>query len=116
MRRARSSSWTPLPSDHTGSPTWIQRAWGAVLYAWPAALAGESALRAAERRALDTTVPEPVRVAVSRGRHLKAVPAGVVIERRVRLDGLVEWNRSPPRLRYDEAVLDVALEIGRAHV
>ena len=96
--------------NHTGSPTWIQRAWGAVLYAWPAALAGESALRAAERRALDTTVPELVRVAVSRGRHLKAVPAGIVIERRVRLDGLVEWNRSPPRLRYDEAVLDVALD------
>ena len=29
--------------DHTGRASWIQRAWGAVLYAWPAALAGESA-------------------------------------------------------------------------
>src|SRR6478735_11003645 len=31
--------------DHTGAPTWRQRAWAACLYHWPAALAGPSALR-----------------------------------------------------------------------
>src|SRR5512141_290787 len=32
--------------DHTGPPTWLQRAWAAVLFHWPAGLAGLSALRA----------------------------------------------------------------------
>ena len=35
--------------DHTGDPTWLQRAWAAVLFCWPAALAAESAMRAARR-------------------------------------------------------------------
>lgn len=96
--------------NHTRPPTWIQRAWGAVLYAWPAALAGESAVRAAERRDLETTAPEIVRVVVSRDRNLKAAPRDLAIGRRVRLDDRVQWNRSPPRLRYDEAVLDLAVE------
>ena len=33
--------------DHTGSPTWLQRAWAGVLCYWPAALSGTSSLRAA---------------------------------------------------------------------
>ena len=33
--------------DHTGVPTWHQRAWCGVLFHEPAALAGASALRAA---------------------------------------------------------------------
>ena len=32
--------------DHTGKPTWLQRAWAGVLFYEPAALAGMSALRA----------------------------------------------------------------------
>ncbi|WP_262850327.1 type IV toxin-antitoxin system AbiEi family antitoxin domain-containing protein [Mumia quercus] len=95
--------------NHTGHPTWIQRAWGAVLYAWPAALGGESAIRAAERRALETTVPETVTIVVSRDRHLKAAPEHVAISRCARVEDRVQWHQSPPRLRYDEAVLDVAL-------
>src|ERR1700712_431846 len=31
--------------NHTGELTWLQRAWAAVLFAWPAALCDESALR-----------------------------------------------------------------------
>jgi hypothetical protein len=31
--------------NHTGDPTWLQRAWAGVLYYWPAALAGASAMR-----------------------------------------------------------------------
>ncbi|KAA1422187.1 type IV toxin-antitoxin system AbiEi family antitoxin domain-containing protein [Mumia zhuanghuii] len=96
--------------NHTGDPTWIQRAWGAVLYAWPAALAGESALRAARRHGLDSTREEVVTVAVDRGRNLKAAPDTIDVVRRARLHGLVLWNTSPPRLRYEEAVLDLALD------
>ena len=31
--------------NHTGELTWLQRAWAGVLFAWPAALSHESALR-----------------------------------------------------------------------
>ena len=34
--------------NHTGELTWLQRAWAAVLFAWPAALSHDSALRAAD--------------------------------------------------------------------
>ena len=34
--------------EHTGPPSWQQRAWAAVLRAWPAALADQSAWRAFE--------------------------------------------------------------------
>ncbi|WP_370616331.1 type IV toxin-antitoxin system AbiEi family antitoxin domain-containing protein [Mumia qirimensis] len=95
--------------NHTGAPTWIQRAWGAVLYAWPAALADESALRAAERRRWDSTLEEPIQLAIDRQRNLKAAPGGIEVVRRVRLDDDVQWNAGPPRLRYEEAVLDRAL-------
>ena len=40
--RLRTRAWVPLHRgvylDHAGSPTWLQRAWAAVLLAWPAAL------------------------------------------------------------------------------
>jgi len=46
--RVRQREWAPLHRgvyvDHTGTPTWRQRAWGAVLHCWPAGLADESAL------------------------------------------------------------------------
>src|SRR5262245_46437779 len=52
-RRVRRREWAPAghPAvyvEHTGPLTWRQRAWAAVLYAWPSALAGDSALRAAD--------------------------------------------------------------------
>ena len=34
--------------EHTGPPSWQQRVWVAVLWAWPAALAAQSAWRAFE--------------------------------------------------------------------
>ena len=37
--------------NHTGSPTWQQRTWAAVLFSWPAAVCHESALRAGDGRA-----------------------------------------------------------------
>lgn len=93
--------------DHNGPPTWQQRAWAAVLYAEPAALCLDSALRAAEgpgRRASDDDV---VHVAVGRDRKVVEVP-GVRVHRTTDLDDRVQWHLGPPRLRYDDAVLDVA--------
>jgi len=93
--------------DHTGAPTWQQQAWGAVLYAWPAALAGRSAIRAAERVHLDSTAPDVIEIAVDRRREI-AEPPGLRVTRRTTFAAMVSWNRSPPRLQYEEAVLDVA--------
>ncbi len=91
---------------HTGTPTFLQRAWGGVLLCWPAALAGATALRAVEgpgsRR--DDRV---VRLAVDRHRHL-APPEGIEVQRCEHLEARVLWAVGPPRMRYEEAALDVA--------
>jgi hypothetical protein len=93
--------------DHTGPLTWLQRAWAGVLHAWPAALCGESALRAVEGpgRREDSTI----RVAIAADRKIVDRP-GLRVQRMVHLDERTLWNLGPPRLRYEEAVLDVALE------
>jgi len=94
--------------DHTGPPSWLQRAWAAVLFAWPAVLCHGSALRAAEgpgRRDHDDAAP--IQVAVHRERTVRA-PDGVVVHRLTDLDFKVLWNTSPPRMRVEEAALDVA--------
>ena len=103
--------------DHTGPPTWLQQAWAAVLLCWPAALSHESAMRAYEgpgRRA-SGSLPGPghgsdparvVHVAVDRDRRTPRAPRGVVVHRTVRLEERAQWNLGPPRLRYEEAVLD----------
>jgi hypothetical protein len=94
--------------DHTGPLTWIQRAWAAVLFAWPAALSHDSAIRAADgpgRR--DRQDGDPIHIAVTRTRSVVA-PAGVVVHRVSRLARWTQWNTTPPRIRIEEAVLDVA--------
>ena len=98
---------------HTGPLTWQQRAWAAVLHARPAALHGISALRAAEgpgRRGHDDT--GPVHVAVARDRPVRGLrtAGGVVVHRVARFgDDAVQWNRQPPRQRYAEASVEIAL-------
>ncbi|GAA1947178.1 hypothetical protein GCM10009798_02770 [Nocardioides panacihumi] len=112
-RLVRRREWAPAghPAifvDHTGPMTWRQRAWAAVLHAWPAALAGESALRAVEgpgRRDRDDGAP--IRVAVDRKRSVVR-REGIVIQRLSRLAARVQWSTSPPRLRTEEALLDLA--------
>ncbi|OBB21274.1 hypothetical protein A5761_04050 [Mycolicibacterium setense] len=102
-RLLRRNEWARVHAgvyvDHTGPLTWSQRAWAAVLYAAPAALCFESALR-----------PDalPIHVAVARQRSMLAEPAGVRIHRVAHLDERVLWNLSPPRMRYEEAAVDVA--------
>lgn len=85
--------------EHTGPLTWLQRAWAAVLYAAPAALCLESAL--SEHGSV-------IHVAVSRGRAMLVEPDGVRIHHLAHLDERTLWNVSPPRLRYEDAALDVA--------
>ena len=93
--------------NHTGDPTWLQRSWAAVLHAWPAALSGESALRSHEgpgklRRDVTT-----VEVVVDLTRTVVA-PRGIRVRRIDRLSERVMWNTGPPRLRYEDAAIDVA--------
>lgn len=113
-RRVRRREWAQVHPgvyvDHTGPLTWLQRAWAAVLYAWPSALSHDSALRAADgpgRR--DRTEDEPIHVAVDRNRPLRA-PGNVLIHRTVGLATRVSWNLGPPRLRIEHAALDLAAE------
>ncbi len=96
--------------DHTGPVTWTQRAWAGVLVVAPAALCHGSALRATDgpgRR--DPTDAGPIHVAVDRKRSVLA-PDGVVLHHLAHLDARTLWHLSPPRLRVEEAVLDLAAE------
>lgn len=98
---------------HTGPLPWRQRAWAALLAVEPAALAGPSALRVHGMRHVSGVdglrAPEDahIHVAVDRDRHVKA-PAGVVLTRRSHFDEVAQLHLSPPRLRLDEALVDVA--------
>ena len=95
---------------HNGAPSWHQRAWAAVLYAWPAALTHDSALRAAHGPGRRTDRAErPIQVAVDRHRHL-ARREGIRFRRVSAFGERVQWNRSPPCVRYEDAALDVAAE------
>jgi hypothetical protein len=94
--------------DHTGTPSFLQRAWGGVLLYWPAALAGPTALRAAEGPGSDRS-ERTIHLAVGRHRHL-APPSGITVRRMTDFEERVQWNLGPPRLRYEQAVLDVAAE------
>lgn len=93
--------------NHTGEPTWLERAWSGVLHAWPAALSGQSALRAHEgpgKAGRNLTIIE---VAVDENRAVTA-PAGLRVRRIDRLSERALWNAGPPRLRYEDAAIDVA--------
>jgi hypothetical protein len=93
--------------DHTGTPTWLQRAWIGVLIAWPAALAGDSALRAADGPGKSGRDDAVIVVAVAKDRKVR-LPSGYRLERTAHLDDRAMWNTSPPRIRVEEAMLDVA--------
>ena len=113
--RVRQREWAPLHRgvyvDHTGPPTWRQRAWGAVLHYWPAGLADESALIAHGLRPEDPPgSPDDnrlIHVVVDQTRRV-AKTTGVRLRRVVDMDGLLNPNLSPPRLRIEEALVAVA--------
>ncbi|MBE7323944.1 type IV toxin-antitoxin system AbiEi family antitoxin domain-containing protein [Nocardioides sp. Y6] len=99
--------------DHTGPLTWEQRAWAGVLHAAPAALCDVSALRVGGGpfRPGDDTL---IHVAVDRHRRI-ATPPGVRIHRVAHLEAITSWHRSPPRLRLEHAVLEVAARCSSDH-
>ena len=100
--------------DHTGRPTWEQRAWAGVLFYAPAALAHGSALRAALGPWRMHDDPAPIEVAVDEGRSLRSVP-GYRVRRVSHLDAKAQWHLAPPRLRVEEAALDVAARASSEH-
>jgi hypothetical protein len=103
--------------DHTGSLSWPQRAWAALLSCWPAALCAESALvahgvrtavRDLEREVRRTGPAAPlVHVAVDERRRVIA-PTGVRVHRVTGLAGQVLGNVAPARLRLEPALVQVA--------
>ncbi|WP_308191950.1 type IV toxin-antitoxin system AbiEi family antitoxin domain-containing protein [Gordonia liuliyuniae] len=106
--RLRSGAWVSVDPGvyvtHTGPLSWRQRAWCAVLGAWPAALSHGSSVRAAMgpdegRRA------EAIHIAVAEGRRVTR-RRGVVVHHRASFDAVVQAHLSPPRIRLEEAVLD----------
>jgi very-short-patch-repair endonuclease len=90
---------------HTGEPTWHQRAWAAVLYAEPAALWGASALRAAGSQRHQTE--RVVHVAIDWTRRVRHQP-GVRVHRVLDLEPRALWHVGPPRMRTEEALVDLA--------
>jgi hypothetical protein len=83
--------------NHTGPLTQRQREWAAVLGAWPAALAGASALPG--------PAPGKVQIAIARGRTLR-LPKGVEVRHMSDLQHRVLWHRAPPRVRIEHATID----------
>jgi hypothetical protein len=115
-RMLRGRRWVQVHSGvyvhHTGPLTWQQRAWAAVLACAPAALGGWSAVRAHEgpgRRHHDDA--DPIEVIVRHGRH-PAPLAGVVVRSTRRFDEAVQLHLSPPRQRYDDAIVELADRAG----
>jgi hypothetical protein len=94
---------------HNGPLTWQQRAWAAVLSARPAALSHQSAVRAAEGPGRKDDSQDQIHVAVEHGRRLVEQP-GIRVHRMRDFESRVLWNRAPPRVRDEEALLDVAAE------
>ena len=86
--------------NHTGPLTWVNRAWAAVLFHWPSALAHTSATNRAG---------EVIHVAVDSSRTATPLP-GVRVHRLVGFDARVAWNFSPPRVRFEDALLSVAAD------
>lgn len=94
--------------NHTGAPTWRQRAWAATLACWPAALAGWSAIRAHEgpgRR--ERHDADPIDIVVRHGRYPASLH-GVRIRASRRFEESVQLQLSPPRQRYDDAIIELA--------
>lgn len=102
--------------NHTGSLSWIQRAWSAVLATSSfdesgrfhgSALARESALRLFDGPGARIADPLVIQVAIGDDRYL-ASPDGVALERCRHFSDRVSSWAGLPCLRYEEALLDVA--------
>jgi hypothetical protein len=110
-RLCRRREWSPIHPgvyvNHNGPPTWNQRAWAAVLFYWPAALEGPSALHAFKVRGHDPRDGAPVHVCVDRTRTVKR-RVGIVVYQLAGVDALCNMQLSPPRQTLEHALLSVA--------
>jgi hypothetical protein len=110
-RRLRRREWKRIHPgvyvNHTGPPTWSQRAWAAVLYHWPAALAGASAMHLNKVRGYEPRPNDPIEVCVDRERNVKRRP-GIVVRQHARFTTLCHMRLEPPRERLEHAALGVA--------
>jgi hypothetical protein len=102
--------------SHTGEPRWIEHAWAALLAVsgqvepTDVALAHWSALRIAEGPGRRDPHDRPIHVAIPSERRVR--PAGdVVVDRGRYFEERLQPGRCPPRIRYEEAVLDVAVSL-----
>ncbi len=101
--------------EHTGPLSWTQRAWAAVLALAPAALCHDSAIRVTDgpgRR--EHPDGGPIHVAVAHGRTV-AAPDGVRVHHVAELETRAQWHLSPPRLRIEEALVDLAARARSDH-
>lgn len=89
--------------DHTGRPSPDQQAWAAVLAYHPAALGGTAAVAVHEGRARQG----PIELVIARDRNVCRRP-GITLRRNQSLFDQVRWDLHPPRLRYEDAVVDAA--------
>lgn len=110
-RRELSTVHDGVYVDHTGQLSWQQRAWAAVLAVAPAALCHRSAIRAVRGPGWrDHDDSAAIHVAVARERRSLVAPDGVVLHYLADLASKTNWTTSPPRVRIEHAVLDVAAE------
>jgi hypothetical protein len=107
--QVRRRTWSRLHRgvyvDHTGPPTWAQRAWAALLFYDRAALCDESALTAFGHT--PATGSGPLHVAVDQSRRVSSLP-GVRLHRITDLAGHLHPTRRPECVRFEVAVLQVA--------
>ncbi|MGI8646317.1 MAG: hypothetical protein ACR2JD_08365 [Nocardioides sp.] len=113
-RRLHSRDWTRVHPgvylDHTGAPTWDQRAWAAVLARWPAALGGASAVRAHGLRGGRADDAAPIHIVIPGTRSVDPLP-GARIERIRDFDRVAHLNLHPPRARLEHALLKTAASL-----
>jgi hypothetical protein len=113
-RQVRRGAWVLLlPGvylNHTGEPTWLQRAWAATLHAGDSALCHDSALRAAEGPGKSHRDESVIHVAIDRNRRILSSADWLVVHRIADFDDKVKRNTSPPTVRIEHALVDVAAE------
>lgn len=110
-RRLRRREWATIHPgvyvNHNGPPTWNQLAWAAVIFYWPAALEGSSALHAYKVRGHDPRDGAPISVCVDRTRTVRR-RVGITVYQLAGVDALCKMGLSPPRQSLEHALLSVA--------
>lgn len=107
-RRELVPVWPGVFVTHTGPLTFDQRIWAALLVTGPSAVAGTTALRLHQRQLL-APYGEPIELVIPDTRRV-AKRDGIRVRHRHDFGDAV-INLSPPRLRYEYAVVDAASQV-----